>query len=184
MALRRGAKLTSYLLLVVCLVSGFAWLVARGYGEDEAATIFMAVAFISLVTAGAILRLIQTLPSARADEDWRRRHVVEYYGPEARPERPPPPPAAGPSGPYAPVNDPTREMFQALRGPDLPPPSNWTTVSEEVRYYPTLTGTDMSVEEYNRWTDEFGPLEGQWAEHEERERQRHIRRGEDLEPRW
>lgn len=180
---RRVARLTSYLLLVACIASGFSWLVARGYGEQGAATLFMVIAFVSLVISGTILRLLRALPSAR-EEDWRRRHVVEHHGPPGRQRAPLSSRLAGGDAPVAPVEDPVHEMARGMRGFDLPPPSNWTTVGEEVRHYPTLEGTDMSVEEYDLWTEDFGPLEGQWAENEERERQRRDRRGQDLEPRW
>jgi hypothetical protein len=60
-------------------------------------------------------------------------------------------------------------MLDNVRRSNLPPPTQWTTISDEVRIYPDAPNRRMTTAEYNRWADEHGPLQGDAAKRAERE---------------
>jgi hypothetical protein len=174
---RKGLRYASILLLLVTLVTGFAWLVLLGYGEDATASIFLVIAGVALVIGGVLMQLSRIETTSVHDgaeprytkrvtyPDGTTRTVTGHPLEVQMEERP----VEAPMGNSSPLPD----MFP-VEVWDLPPPRG-QVVSDEVRYYPALDRTDMTVEEYDRWTDGVGPVEGEWEETEARHRREKYR---------
>jgi len=165
---RRVARWSSYVLLAVTLISGFTWLVLWGYGEEEMAAGPLIIAVIALVTGGVLAQLSRIESTRRGDD---HRHSTTVHHPDGSVHTYPVSAVdVELQGLDPEINRATagtrRPYYDRPGGPPYGPMGG--TVTEEVRYYPPVTGTHMSVEEYDRWTDGQGPLEGQREEEEAR----------------
>ena len=69
----KALRYTSYAMLLVAVVFGFAWFVAWGYGVEGMATIFAAIAFIVLVSGGVVARISRL---ERFTPEWDRDRYV------------------------------------------------------------------------------------------------------------
>jgi len=152
--------------LVVTLISGFTWLVLLGYGEEEMATLPLGIAIIALVTGG-VLAQISRIESTKRGVD--ERHTTTVRHPDGSVH------TYSVSAAEVELRGLDPEIARATRGlrqPYYDGPGGpryehaGGTVTEEVRLYPTVTGPDMSVEEYDRWSDRQGPMDGQRADEE------------------
>lgn len=160
-------------MVLVSLITGGAWLVLLGYGEDAMANNFLVIAGVAFFLGGMFLALSR-VQTTRSFDDWahpRSSTRVTYPNGTTRTYAGHPYDVQMEGPPMA----STRELpswvseMTPLSVRDLPPPRG-TVISDEIRYYPSLDRTDMLVEEYDRWTSEFGPVEGEWEEREARRR--------------
>ncbi len=184
---RIGLRYASYVMLIVLLVSTSAWLVLWGYGELEMAGIALIISVVALAVGGILAQLSRiettrveagdgrhTFSVSRPGHPAYRKPPSTFYNPgplhnTAAPVRPPPETMARVLSGDASDEELDTLMDNMMAGPGLAPPGG-TVISEEVNDYPTLYRTDMTVEEYDRWTEEFGPEEGEWREREIRRR--------------
>ena len=156
----------SYILLVVGTISGSMWLVLWGYGEEEMAALPLVIAGVALFSGGVLAQLSRMESTQR---DTGPRHTTTVHHPDGSVHTYP---VSGAEVELRGLDPEIERATAGLRPPYYEGPGGaryeprGDTVTEEVRFFPTVTGSDMSIDEYERWADRQGALEGQRAEEE------------------